>query len=145
MTNSTPQSATIPSINIGMTNNDGAAGVVEIKFQQKITADQARNFVEMTQTHILNRFQETRLIDLETIIAEFFTEYSGSEVTPDLNITELTQNEMNNHFQQWFTGEDVDIVFTIIDTNHDYPTVYLSTEGSSEQFINMLQTYDLCE
>lgn len=141
MTNSAPQS----SISIGMTTNAGAAGIVDIKFQQKITAAQARDFVEMAQTHILNRFQETRLIDLETIIAEFVAAYSGSQVSPDLNVAGLTQNELNNQFQQWFTGEDVDIAITIVDCNYDCPTVYLSTEGSSEQFVNMLQIYDLCE
>lgn len=137
----------LATISIGMTATGGSAGMLDIKFHQKITTNQAHELMGVAQTRILECFQQTKMIDLNMIITTFLAMYSDlSEISLDPNVVDLTKNEVNEIFQEWFgSADDVDIVFTIADCNYNFPSVRLANEGSSECFINLLREYDLCE
>lgn len=135
MTNST-------TISIGMTSSGCAAEILDIKFYQKITPTQAHELMRLAQTYILECFLQTHLVDLNVLITQFLALFSDiSEISLCRQNVFLSTNDTNEFFQEWFAeDDDFDIVCTINDRN-----VCLANEGSCEEFVKMLQDFDLCD
>lgn len=137
---------TLPSINIGLENVNGAAGMIEIVFHQPITPVEVNNLIELTRQQILNTFQYTRtMMHINEVMSTFLESYADiSEVSLDNNIVDLSKNELNDLFCMWFNPDDVDIVFTVSDHEKNFPFVLLSDEGSNEKLIELLQSHGVC-
>lgn len=128
----------IPSVNIGFENDNGAAGVLEIGFRYPLTPAQVYELVSISRNHILDTFQQTQTVPTDQIINAFHTRYMAEKISLDQNIADLTANDLNELFQQWF-HDSVDLVFTISDHS-----VSLSSEGSNDQLVHLFQSYGLC-